>query len=158
MKKLTGAIKQRKDVESKVSVELAVHPHGKYTKVRTMFLGYCVTPITEVVDMTVNIRYTVIQCLPMTRACEICERLTDEWGAVEVPEWKVAKWMEVSTTRAMTAHFKKSFVSHVGPWFVREQDAIEWSRMCAKQLLINGEIAKRKFVTHCLKVMRAIEK
>lgn len=158
MKKLIGAAKQRKDIESKVSVELAVHPHNDYTKVRTMFVGYCVTPITEVVGTTVNIRYTVIQCLPMTRTCEICERLTDEWGAVAVPEWQVRDWMAESTTRAVTAHFKEAFVSHVGPWFAREQDAVEWSRMCAKQLVMNGEIAKRKFVTHCLKIMRMIEK
>jgi hypothetical protein len=157
MKKLTGIVAKRKELASKVNnVTIKVSPHNRYQKLHEERFGYIVCPITTVVDLTVEIRYTVLQVLPLgSTPFGIVESMFDEWGAPQFSDYGFKNWMEPDTLKCFYRGEVK-FLTHVGPVMSNSEDAIRWSQLCAKQLVLNNELAKKKLVTHLLGIKKIL--
>lgn len=157
MKKLTGIVAMRKELASKVNnVTIKVSPHNRYQKIHEEQFGYIVCPITSVVDLTVEIRYTVLQVLPLSASpYGTIASMWDDWGTPQFSDYALKNWMEPGTLKCFYRGEVK-FLTHVGPVMANREDAIRWSQLCAKQLVLNNELAKKKLVTHLLGIKKII--
>lgn len=155
-----GIVKQRKQVSNSVNnLRIKVTPHPRSYAIRRIPTAYWVTPITEIVDEGVTIRYIVINGVPLSSVeCGIMPSgcLVNEYGepAGRMSDMFIRDNMRELSAKVLTCNRKTTYTTYVGLMFEDSADAIEWSKIIARQLSFHNEIARRKMTSHILKLRK----
>lgn len=155
-----GIVRQRKQVSDSVNgLRIAVTSHPRSYAIRRVPTTYWVTPITEIVGEGITIKYIVVNGVPLS-SIELgimpsgC--LVNEYGnpTGKVSDLFIANNMRELSAKVLTCNRKTTYTTYVGLMFEDSADAIEWSKIIARQLSFHNEIARRKMTSHILKLRK----
>lgn len=154
-KKLTGAVAKRAALAKSVNnFAIKTGGHPPWVEVNKMTIGYATCPVTKIENETVRLDYFVLQVIPLGGDVPFVidfDHLVDEWGRVTWDDAKIAANMEEHTLKCFHRNEMKH-ICHVGPLFATEDEAKRWSQLCARQMVFNAKIAKRRLVTHIMRI------
>lgn len=155
----TGIVKQRKEIASSINgININVIPHPKSFRVRPVLSCYIVTPITEVIDDTVNIRYVVLNVIPLSKRLRFMDCETDDGKWVfNITENYVSSYLEEDNSLFVTCNLKIAHMKFIGGIFYSKHNAIQWANIIANHFEVNHKIAKSKMVSHILKLNKLLK-
>ena len=155
----TGIVKQRKEIASSVNgISIRITPHPKSYKVRHVLDAYIVTPITEVVNDVVHIKYIVLNVIPLSKRLRFmdCETEDGKW-VFNITENYVSSHLEEDNSLFVTCNLKIAHMKFIGGLFYSKDNAIQWSNIISSHFEVNHKIAKSKMVSHILKLNKLLK-
>ena len=155
----TGIVKQRKEIYSSVNgIGIRVTPHPKSYNVRHVLDAYIVTPITEVIDDVVHIKYIVLNVIPLSKRLDFMDYETEDGKYIfHHTENYVSSYLEEDNSIFVTCNRKIAHMRFIGGLFHSKDNAIQWANIIANHFEINHNIAKSKMVSHILKLNKLLK-
>ena len=156
---VTGIVKQRKEIYSSVNgIGIQVTPHPKSYNVRHVLDAYIVTPITEVIDDFVHIKYIVLNVIPLSKRLDFMDYETEDGNYIfHHTENYVSNYLEEDNSLFVTCNLKIAHMKFIGGLFHSKDNAIQWANIISNHFEIHNKIAKAKMVTHILKLNKLLK-